>query len=234
MITVRVGRVVRTAVLFAALLALRPATPPANTSPVAIVITDTSMSLDPSTGSGSTSFTATLTYTPREEVCPPKATTVSFTWDGHAVGDSTMQSGASPCRATLPTKPLAGYTAVGTHQVCGTFQYQGEHKGCAPFEIAAANPAASPSHPSSSSPKSQGGSTSAAAPRASSSSKPAATRTSPVAPRTFTPTTRPVAAPDNKTEDGAANGLLIGVTIGGLALLIALAGSVRKRLHRSS
>jgi hypothetical protein len=230
----RVGGVGRAAVVIAALLVLRPAPPAANLRPVGIVITDTSMSMNPSSGSRSTSFVATLTYTPRSEVCPPTATSVSFTWDGYDMGTGKMQGSASPCHATLSTKPLAGYTAAGTHQICGTFQYQGAHNGCAPFRIAASNHSPSSPIPSSSSSKGQGGSTSTAVPRTRTSSEPVTARTSSVVSPSSTPDVRPVAAPAAKTHDEAGNGPLIGVAVGGLALLVALWLPLRKRLRRSS
>ena len=229
----RTGRVVRSAMLLAAVLLLGHAAVASSVARAGVVITDTSMALDPSGGSLSTAFTATLTYTPRGELCPPAATTVSFTWDGYALGTSTMQTGASPCRATLSTKPLAGYTSAGTHQVCGTFQFQGAHKGCAPFKVAASNASTSgSSHPSSSPPKSQGGST--PTPGSVSSSQPAASRTSTSAPRSATPATTPAAAPPPKPRKDTGSGSLVGVAIGGLILLAALWLPVRNRLHRSN
>jgi len=227
----RTGRVAPSAMLLAALLMAGLSVPASNVARAGVVITDTTVALDPSDGSRSTPFTATLTYTPRGELCPPTATTVSFTWDGYDLGTATMQTGASPCRATLPTKPLAGYTSAGTHQVCGTFQSQGTHKGCAPFKVAS-SPSASQSHPSTSAPKSQGGST--PTPGSVSSSKPAPSRTSTDVPRSPTPATTSEAAPAPKEEKTAGNGPLVGAAIGVLILLVALWLPVSKRLRRSS
>jgi len=228
----RTGRLVPSAMLLAALLLAGLSVPASNVARAGVVITDTTVALDPSDGSRSTPFTATLTYTPRGELCPPTATTVSFTWDGYDLGTATMQTGASPCRATLSTKPLTGYTSAGTHQVCGIFQSQGTHKGCAPFKVAASNPSASQSHPSTSSPKSQGGST--PTPGSVSSSQPATSRTSTGVPRSPTPATTSAAAPAPKEEKTAGNGSLVGAAIGVLILLAALWLPVSKRLRRSS
>jgi hypothetical protein len=101
-------------------------------------VTDTTLSVQPSKGSPSTTFTATLTYEPKQAACPP-STEVDFTWDGAPLGSSEMQGSVEPCRATLTTKPLAGNVAVGEHQVCGKFSFSGTHKGCAPFTIQSAS-----------------------------------------------------------------------------------------------
>jgi hypothetical protein len=115
----------------AALLVLASAIVPAGAQ---VKVTDTTMSLQPSNGSASTTFTATLTYSPQQAACPP-STQVDFTWDGARLGSSQMQGSVKPCRATLTTKPLAGHVVAGSHQVCGTFSFNGAHKGCAPFTI---------------------------------------------------------------------------------------------------
>jgi hypothetical protein len=102
---------------------------------------DTWLQLDPAEGSARTSYTATFNYSPQSAACPP-TTEVEFTWDGVSVGTSALSAGVSPCRAKLTATPLAGHTAAGNHQVCGTFA---THKGCAPFRIEAAASKSKPS-----------------------------------------------------------------------------------------
>jgi hypothetical protein len=173
-------------------------------------IVDTTLSLNPTSGTASTTFTATLTYLPPSKACPPNET-VTFTWDGHALGSSRMHGSVSPCRAVLTTTPLHGYTSAGSHQVCGSFAYQGSHDACRAFTIASSGGSPSPkqsSHPSTVS-------TSRTTPRSVSSPGPAETKrsTTHTSPQRSPDAAGPPSAPGGTDGKGAFVGGALAVVV---------------------
>jgi hypothetical protein len=203
---------------------------PLATSPAGVVITDTTLGLDPDRGGPSTTFTATLTYTPRENICPPSATAVSFTWDGKDLGSSVMKGNVSPCRASFATKPLAHYTSTGAHKICGSFESNGPHKGCASFEVTSSSSSPAPQHAATAAANPAGTKT----PRASSHTAPSSTtRTTTARAATSTAKSTP-RGPDVRAEADTetGSGLTVVKVIGGVALigvLFWLPSAIRRR-----
>jgi len=182
-------------------------------------VVDTTLDLSPAVGAASTTFTATLTYTPASHACPPATTHVSFTWDGHRLGSSDMHGSVSPCRAALSTKPLAGYTATGSHQACGAFTYQGSHRACATFWLQAeGNPPASKSVAPTSTPHASTRTSPTTAPAGSGSLRPTTRRsTIPASPGSGPEAGGPTVPP----AKGPGTAPLIGAALAGILVLWA-------------
>lgn len=197
-------------------------------SRAAIVISDTSVAVEPSSGGAGSEFKATLAYTPRNDVCPATSTTVSFTWDGYSLGSTYMERGFSPCYAKLTTKPLAGHNAAGTHRVCGTFESNGTHRGCADYTVTSAS-----SVPSTTSTKPRTVQSAAPArPRATTDASPATVK--PKAKRGGSAASAPSeqAAPEDDYESLSRGNALAAFVLGGAAFLSGvfwLPGMLRRR-----
>ena len=224
------GDPIRAAVVLTALLAARPAGGSFGV-PVQVRVVETSVEVHPSSGTATTRFTATLTYTPKGAACPP-GTQVRFTWDGRGLGTSPMEGTVSPCRATLATAPLAGYTAPGTHQVCGTFSYQGSHKACAPFQVTIAGSTPPASHQPT--PQTHGTTAgSSSSPNASSQSPRSSPRNS-TSGGISTPGASPTVGGSASGSSNGGNGTLFGAALAVLVLFGARAFfQIRRRRARS-